>query len=59
MVDEKDRSDQEMILFMHDIARSLEKGHTDFGNKLRECADRFSELANKAATRRHWCNGQE
>lgn len=42
------KTDGEMEIFLHDLAR---KENSDF---IRQVADRFAQLANKAHTRGHW-----
>ena len=46
------KTDGEMEIFLHDLAR---KENSDF---IRQIADRFAQLANKAHNRLHW-TGEE
>ena len=51
-------TDGDMVILLHDMARQLGGKDELLSNHLRQTADRLSQLASKAATRRHW-TGQE
>ena len=51
-------TDGDMVILLHDMARQLDGKDELLSNHLRQTADRLSQLASKAATRRHW-TGQE
>lgn len=38
-------TDQDMVLLLHNMAKSLEQRDPSYGSDLRQTADRFSELA--------------
>jgi hypothetical protein len=50
----KPLTDGDMVILLHDIARAFSRDNNEMATDIRETADRLSELANKAATRRHW-----
>ena len=41
-------TDDEMIITLHDVARTLEGRDSTYAKLMREIADRFSDLAKKA-----------
>lgn len=59
MSDQTYLDDKDMVIRLHDIARIMEAADATAGFELRKIADRFSQLIEKAATRRHWCDGNE
>ena len=52
-------TDGDMVILLHNIARAFARTDEKTAEELRETADRFSQLADKAELRRHWCDGNE
>ena len=50
----KQLSDNDMIIILHDIARAFARNDAKTAEDIRQIADRLTQLANAAATRRHW-----
>ena len=46
-------TDDEMIITLHDVARTLEGRDNTYANTMRQIADRFSELATAAKIAQH------
>ena len=51
-------TDSDMVVLLHNMARDLWGKDEVLSTHFRQIADRLSQLADKAATRRHW-TGQE
>ena len=47
-------TDEDMVILLHNMARSLEQRDPLYGSEIRQTADRFSELTKAAANRKHW-----
>lgn len=58
-VDTVHDQDRDIVVMLHNVARIMEDADNVLGAELRKAADRFSELSEKAANRRHWCSGNE
>ena len=54
----KPLTDGDMVILLHNMARDLAGKDEILSTHFRQTADRLSQLADKAATRRHW-TGQE
>ncbi len=52
MSDDQWNADSLMLIKLHDLAREQEN------KELREIADRFSDLINRAQGRRHWTGNE-
>lgn len=51
-------TDSDMVILLHNMARDLKGKDEVLSTHFRQIADRLNQLADKAATRRHW-TGQE
>ena len=58
-VDTVHDQDRDIVVMLHNVARIMEDADNVLGLELRKAADRFNELSENAANRRHWCNGNE